>query len=344
MTEQSSSYASPEPVAQGPGAASWLRRCARAGLAATDAVCGRLTPAWVRETPGLIVLALHALCAKRSQLHDPALASGQSVCVDDLRALVATVLESGYELIAPDQVEGLAPGRKYAMLTFDDGYYNNVLALPVLEEFGVPAAFFIASGNVLERKAFWWDAISRELVRAGIGRRAVQAELARLKQCSPAAIDAAVQSRFGAAALRPVGDADRPFTPAELSDFAGHRHVHIGNHTADHAILTRCSPDEMRSQIERAQQDLRALTGRTPLAIAYPNGNHSPDVVDAARAAGLRVGLTVHPSKNRAGNAAAMMRLGRFYFNGQPDAAREFHACRGGFVPSRLLRDMLQPA
>jgi hypothetical protein len=39
-----------------------------------------------------------------------------------------------------------------------------------------------------------------------------------------------------------------------------------------------------------------------------------------------------------------MMRLGRFYFNGQPDAAREFHACRGGFVPSRLLRDMLQPA
>jgi peptidoglycan/xylan/chitin deacetylase (PgdA/CDA1 family) len=329
-----------------PAPTPWLRRLARAGLGAADTVCGLLTPSWVREAPGLIVFALHALCASRSQLHDPALAAGQSVCVDDLRALIGTVRDSGYEFVAPEQVAaGLAPGGQYAMLTFDDGYFNNALALPVLDEFHVPATFFIASTNVLEGKAFWWDAVSRGFAAAGAGHRATQAELARLKQLPPHEIEDAVRSRFGAGALRPVADGDRPFTPAELAGFARHARVRIGNHTADHAILTRCSPGEMRSQIERCQEALRAITGATPVAIAYPNGNHSPQVVEAARAAGLSVGFTVHPSRNRlAPGPSAAMRLGRFYFHGEPDAAREFHACRSGFVPSRLVRNLLQPA
>lgn len=324
----------------------WVRRLVRAGLGAADAVSRLLTPRFVRESPGLIVFALHALCATRSQLHDQALATGQSVCLDDLRQLLAAVREGGYRWVAPEEVaDGLASDAKHAMLTFDDGYFNNVLALPVLEEFGVPATFFISSAYVLEGKAFWWDAVSRELARVGSGQRATQAELARLKQMAPRDIEAAVQARFGAGALQPRADGDRPFTAAELADFARHRHVHIGNHTADHAILTHCEPDEMRAQIERAQQALRAITGRAPIAIAYPNGNHSPPVAQAARAAGLRVGFTVRPSKNRLGAGSAdPMHLGRFYFQAQPDVAREFASCRGGFVPSRVVRHLRQPA
>ena len=41
------------------------------------------------------------------------------------------------------------------MLTFDDGYYNNHLALPVLEEFDVPALFFISTNHVKQQKCFW---------------------------------------------------------------------------------------------------------------------------------------------------------------------------------------------
>jgi peptidoglycan/xylan/chitin deacetylase (PgdA/CDA1 family) len=348
MTDDSTGLAAPAPefVRRAPPATPWLRRLAAAGLGAADALCGLLTPRWVRETPGLIVFALHALCARRPQVHDAALAPGQSVCVDDLRALLAEVRRHGYEVVAPEQVAaGLPPSGKYAMLTFDDGYFNNTLALPVLEEFDVPAAFFVTSSHVLEGKGFWWDAVSRELAQAGIGRCAAQAELARLKQLPPQEIEAVVQRRFGAAALRPRGDSDRPFTPQELAQFARHPHVRIGNHTADHAILTRCSPDEVRSQIERSQETLRALTGTAPVAIAYPNGNHSPLVVQAARAAGLRVGFTVQAAKNRLGaGPGGAMHLGRFYFHGRPDAAREFEACRGGFVPSRMVHNLRQPA
>lgn len=335
-----------QPLPAAPSA--WLRGLAQAGLKLSDALCMGLTPAWAREAPGLIVVALHSLCRSRAQLHDPAIVADQNVCVDDLRSLIEAVLASGYTVVSPDDVAaGLAGGGKYAMLTFDDGYFNNVLALDVLEEFQVPAAFFISSGHVLQGKGFWWDAVSRELSRAGASRAARNAELRRLKALSPAGVEAAVRVRFGPHALRPRGDTDRPFTAPELADFARHRWVHIGNHTVDHAILTRCSRDEMQRQIRDCQEALQAITGRAPVAIAYPNGNHSAAVVTAAHAAGLRVGLTVHPAKNRLpalAGSSRLMELGRFYFHGRPDPALEFRSYRCGFLPSRLVRTMLLPA
>ena len=314
----------------------------------SDALCMGLTPAWAREGGGLIVVALHSLCRTRAQLHHPALAPGQNVCLDDVRSLVAAVLASGYTFVSPDDVAaGLPSGSRCAMLTFDDGYFNNVLALDVLDEFQVPAAFFISSGHVLQGKCFWWDAVSRELAQAGASRAARAAELRRLKALAPAAIEAALRARFGPEVLRPRGDGDRPFTAVELADFARHRWVHIGNHTVDHAILTRCSPGELRHQVGQCQEALQTITGRAPVAIAYPNGNHSAAVVAAARAAGLRLGLTVHPAKNRlplAPDSPRLMELARFYFHGRPDPALEFRSYRCGFLPSRLVRTMLQPA
>ena len=100
----------------------------------------------------------------------------------------------------------------------------------------------------------------------------------------------------------------------------------------------------MREQIEGCQSELAALTGRQPIAIAYPNGNHSPAVIEAARATGLRLAFTVRPRSNalRPGGHPDLMRMGRFYFEGGGDVRRAFLACRSGIVPSLLVRDLLQ--
>lgn len=314
-------------------------------LAAADACWTRVVPRFVRETPTLVVLALHALCRARAELRNPNLAPGQNLCLDDLRELVASAQESGYAFVSPEQVDrGLAGDGRYAMLTFDDGYFNNALALPVLDEFQVPAAFFVCSRHVLDGKAFWWDALYREMARRGASRATRNAAIREAKALPPARIEPWLQARFGAGVLRPQGDADRPFTPAELADFALHPRVHIGNHTADHAILTRCEPGEVREQIEVCQSELTALTGRVPIALAYPNGDHSPTVIRAARAAGLRIGFTVRPRRNavrRAGHPE-QMHISRFYIRGGSHVGREFHACSSGFVPSQFVRNLLQ--
>jgi peptidoglycan/xylan/chitin deacetylase (PgdA/CDA1 family) len=322
-----------------------LKKIAKTGLAVADQFCMALSPGLVAEGPSLIVVALHSLCASKSQVDDPVLAPNQNVSVEDFGGLVEAMLECGYVVVSPVEVDaGLRPGGKYAMVTFDDGYFNNVLALDVLERYKVPATFFISSSHVLDQKAFWWDALSRELLKAGASRQVRDAETRKIKTLLPEKIDEYLHLRFGQLAFRPQDDRDRPFTRSELAKFARHPLVHLGNHTADHAILTLCSALELAHQIRSCQDALAQIAGYAPISIAYPNGNHSPVVVEAALSAGLRVGLTVQPHRNRLplDSASKRMTLGRFYCHSGRNARNEFLRCRAGLIPSNLVKTMLQ--
>lgn len=46
-------------------------------------------------------------------------------------------------------------------VTFDDGYVDNLSALPILEAHDVPATIFVISSAVGNPKAFWWDLLTR---------------------------------------------------------------------------------------------------------------------------------------------------------------------------------------
>lgn len=318
---------------------------ARAGLAVADNFCAALSAGLLPETPSLIAVGLHSLCSNKSQIDDPALAPNQNVTVDDFRCFVDAMLESGYTAVSPIQIDaGLQPGGKYVMVTFDDGYFNNVLALDVLEKYEVPATFFISSNNVLEHKAFWWDVLNRELCKAGASAHARNAEIRKVKALATENIDEYLHGHFGKAAFNPQGDRDRPFTPSELAAFARHPWVHLGNHTGDHAILTHCSPQKLAQQIQSCQEALTKIAGYAPISIAYPNGNHSPAVVQAAQSAGLRVGVTVQPRRNPLplGSASTLMTLGRFYCRGGMDPRVELRKFRAGFIPSNLIKSVMR--
>lgn len=72
------------------------------------------------------------------------------------------VLKQSYHVMPlKELVEGHKRGvvkRNSIAITFDDGYVDNYLtAKPLLEKYGLPATFFIASGNVGQHSEFWWD-------------------------------------------------------------------------------------------------------------------------------------------------------------------------------------------
>jgi peptidoglycan/xylan/chitin deacetylase (PgdA/CDA1 family) len=55
-------------------------------------------------------------------------------------------------------------GRLVAV-TFDDGYADNLEeALPVLEEFGVPATVFVSTNGIDSSREFWWDELEALLL------------------------------------------------------------------------------------------------------------------------------------------------------------------------------------
>jgi peptidoglycan/xylan/chitin deacetylase (PgdA/CDA1 family) len=316
-----------------------FKTLASKGLQFADGIALALAGQAGATSGALVTVLFHCLCRERGPQQDANL----HATVQEFRAFVGAMLEAGSTAVTPAQVDaGLPRGGRHMMITFDDGYFNNTLALPVLEAFQAPATFFVSSGPVLERKAFWWDALRHELSKAGVSAREQQAEIRALKALTPGRIDEYLATRFGASSLQPHSDLDRPLTPGELKDFARSRWVHVGNHTRDHAILTNCDAQEVERQVRDCQQALQDMTGRAPIAIAYPNGNFSPAIAKAAQAAGLRLGFTVLPHRDKFPLAQrSRMTLGRFSFEAGQDPGAQCRKLAAGFVPSHVVKNLI---
>ena len=307
------------------------------------------TSFWPRQGQRtLLSFLIHGLFASKEEARCGLLDPQQGFTVAMLREFLAYFTRAGYRFLSPrDLAQELPKEGNCVLLTFDDGYFNNTRAIPLLEEFNVPAVFFISSGHVKQGKAFWWDALYRECGKRGRFAEEVRRRAAVYKQMAPPQIEADICSRFGRAALFPVGDLDRPFTPHELAKFASHPLVFLGNHTRDHAILTNCFSGEIRSQIRDCQESLHEMTGKRPEIIAYPNGNCSREIVEAACEAGLGFGLLARPGRNRLplqGRASSAMTMKRYTLWGDRPIEAQCRAARSGISIHRLLQRVSRAA
>jgi peptidoglycan/xylan/chitin deacetylase (PgdA/CDA1 family) len=274
-----------------------------------------------RERNALMSFLFHSLFRNEQEISLNLVDPLQRTTLNQFRQFIEYYLNNGYQFISPkDLLNGLSDDRKYALITFDDGYYSNALARPILEEYGVPAVFFISTNHVRQNKCFWWDALHRERFAQGADHPQIKREANELKCLRTDGIEEHLKSRFGPDVLRPRGDIDRPFSPEELREFASSKFVHLGNHTADHAILTNYSPDEVRQQVLTAQTELEEMTGVQANSIAYPNGANNPQIVAACGEMGLKIGFTVRPEKISLpldARPETMLRLGRFCPHGE---------------------------
>ena len=260
----------------------------------------RLCLPFGRERGLLLSFLIHGVFASKEEAQCGLVDPQQGFTVGMLRDFLEHFTREGYRFLAPpDLARELCPREKYVLLTFDDGYFNNTRTLPLLEAFNVPAVFFISSEHVKRGKAFWWDAVYRESKKRRRPSEELSCMVAEYKKMKTPQIEADIRSRFGSSALSPVSDLDRPFSAAELKRFAMHRLVFLGNHTRDHAILANYSVEGVREQIAGCQQVLRHITGKAPQIIAYPNGNCSEAICEAACRAGLRFGLLAAAGRNR---------------------------------------------
>jgi peptidoglycan/xylan/chitin deacetylase (PgdA/CDA1 family) len=295
------------------------------------------------EGSSLITFIFHELFDHQREIDAEQVEGQQRFTVDQFRRFIAYFRQNGYGFVSPgDVIAGLDPAKKFVLITFDDGYYNNLRALPVLEEFGVPAVFCISIGHVIEGKAFWWDVVYRERVRRGASRWAASREIMALKKKTHLDIDRYLVEAFGRHALRPVGDIDRPFTASELKAFAEHDLVFLGNHTRNHAILSNYPYAERCMEVRTAQDLITAVTGVTPLVMSYPNGCAPSTMVRVLRECGLRLGLTVVGLKNALPlhlEGTEAFYLNRFVLWGDVDIESQCASCRSDLqVASRVKR------
>lgn len=311
----------------------------RAALQRTDQLVSFVAP---KDRPGLLVFIFHCVFADEAEADGGLIDPHERATPEGLARLFGYFRGHGYRFVSASEIDrGLPAGERYVHLTFDDGFANNLRLLNLLAREQVHATVFPSADHVRHSKAFWWNVVYRERHRRG-QQSSVAAECLRLRPMPVEEADRYLVSEFGPRALEPVGDVDRPLTVPELREMANSPWIEIGNHTLDHAILPACPPAEAEAQVAGAQRWLADVLGKAPFFIAYPNGDANADIADMARRQGLRLGVTLAPTRNELPASAPMrMRLGRLRIVFDSRARAQMRALRSSVQLAAAARDLL---
>ncbi len=183
-------------------------------------------------------------------------------------------------------------------VTFDDGYADNAIAaLPILEEIGVPATFFVSTGMIGTVREFWWHELDRILLSGQnlpasftlqddcSGKRWSTDTRSEREQCYREIVH--LMSRadperrenwlaqirlWSHCGNEPVDSPHRTMTPDELRILAASSVATIGAHTVTHSRLSSLSIAAQREEITTSKKHLEAWLGREINVFSYPFG------------------------------------------------------------------------
>jgi len=260
-----------------------------------------------------------------------------------LRIAVERIRANGYEIIALDEaIDLLKSGygdQRYAVLTFDDGYRDNLeIAYPVLKELQAPFTVFVATGLIDRSTELWWIALERIIAENdevfftgdtdGVPCRSVAEKEAcfnrladyltlELDELDQRKVIRALAEKYGldlwALADELLMDWD------EVRRLASDPLVTIGAHTHDHFALARLEASAARDDILKGLTRMEAELGRRPKHFAYPYGkSYAISLRDAAilREIGFASAVTTLPGVLQSVNARDPMMLPRVSLNG----------------------------
>lgn len=230
--------------------------------------------------------------------------------------------------------EGSLPPRA-ACITFDDGYADNAEhALPLLQQFGLHATFFIATGY-LNGGQMWNDCVidavrhsqdtTLDLRDLGLDclplaslaqrRAAIEHVLGKLKY-----LPFEQRQRLALDIRRRAGGAMRTMAPAMLTTFQLQR-LHaagmgIGAHTVSHPILAAMSDRAARNDIANGKRELEQLVQAPVTLFAYPNGkagrDYGPAHMEIVKSLGFTAALATDWGVARPGAGLDLFQLPRF--------------------------------
>ncbi len=189
---------------------------------------------------------------------------------------------------------GALPPRSL-VITFDDGYADNAeVALPILQQHGLPATFFVATGFLNGGRMFNDTVI--ECVRStsceeldldgfALGRREVRSLsqrrsviddlLPKLKHLQLKERQTALASLLERA-KQPSLPADLMMRSAQVQALHG-AGMEIGGHTVNHPILHVLCDADAEWEIAQGRQQLESLVQAPVACFAYPNGRPTKD-------------------------------------------------------------------
>ncbi len=202
------------------------------------------------------------------------------------------------------------------LITFDDAYYDfGEIAWPILRREKLPVTLFVPTGFPDHpERSFWWDRLHRAFCQSAQKRIEV-AEVGTLELHTPQALRESlkrtqnyVKTLPHSAAMKFVDEVymrldgqnaaqKSVLSWDELRQLASEG-VTLGAHTVTHPIMTKLSPEGVRYEIKRAQEDLQHEIGKTLPIFCYPSGGHDDAVVALLREEGFQMAFTTLDGQN----------------------------------------------
>lgn len=227
---------------------------------------------------------------------------------------------------------GAALPENTVVITFDDGYRDNLtVALPLLEKYAVPATLFVVTGAI-DGKPLWFDQVRRwfeqtkaaslrleetgeefSLAGAQSRGRALGRVLSFLKTVPGERFSAILEELRG---KLEIGEDKSPaerdmLTWAELRVMASSGRVSIGAHTVTHPILPNLAASEIDREIRESAETIARELARPVKFFAYPNGDCNAAARRVVRELNLVACSTGGGGFNPAGSdGTALSRLG----------------------------------
>ena len=268
-----------------------------------------------------IIFALHRVRPFTKKAYQPNLSL--EITPDFLDEAIAHLKLRGLKFVSLDEALIRLSNREsgdFAVMTFDDGYYDTVeFALPVLEKHNIPATIYVVPGYADRDISLWWvmleDAIricssisfhdpkgqirfstSTPLQKCHAFRKIHSRILELPTHLSlPLMQNLAQQAKIDG--LQNSGKHCLGWS--EIENLARHPLITIGAHSLTHSLLAKCQPSQLRDEMVRSREIIQDHIKRPVRHFSYPNGtkdNAGPREFLMAKMLGFQSATTVRPS------------------------------------------------
>jgi len=270
---------------------------------------------WLTRKNGLYCFNYHRIGESSLSPFDPNIYS----CTAENFEKQLRFIKKHFTVITLDEAITLAKGnmplnKRYALITFDDGYIDNYeIAYPILQEQQVSAVFFIPSDYVNTDIIPWWDEIAWMLKKAektslNFGSNSVlqltsepiskiiRHCLAMVKSDPRAMEDKLVELRklLDCKYIAKSTDKSLFMTWAQIAEMKAGG-MDIGSHTCSHRILTHINEEEQLFELQSSKICLENNLNCKVDAIAYPVGESNTfnrEICRMAEKVGYKIGFS----------------------------------------------------